>query len=269
MKYSEFLQLEELLSENNLTIEDFKENPNVLNEVGGVAAILGGVAGLLGIVSIFGRNLIRLGIKAIYLKKLKKMSEKFKVDILEKTEDIAKNSAQLRQDIGQKYKKLKAKGNDAEILALKQKKKQIDKLLSKNLNKFMDKYAESKSKEVYSKIDELKKLKENQRLALKTYWDGLIPNIRIEAYRKMVNDGIITDGEVIKYEKEFLEKESKRFKYRYDNVQKKIESEKEQEPEENKKPENKEEPQTKKSETSPTEKKEETPQSVLNDKDTL
>jgi len=210
MKYSQFLQLEELLYNNDLSLEELKENPNKLNEVSGI--LLGILGGLFGVGLIFGRNLIRLGIKKVYLSKLKNNADQFKEKILEKTSEVAKNSAELRKTIMQKQIKLKQEINNSniqgEIGALKKQKKQIDKTLSKDLNDFITKYTTSKTKEVHQKIDELKRLKDSQKLALKTFWDSLMPNIRIEAFKKMIEDGIITDiGTLNTIRNEFSNKE--------------------------------------------------------------
>ena len=49
MKYNQYLEFEELLKENNLSVDDVKENPEVLNEAGlGIlGAIVGGALALM------------------------------------------------------------------------------------------------------------------------------------------------------------------------------------------------------------------------------
>jgi len=256
MKYSEFLQLDELLLEHNITLEDLKENPHVLNEVG-IGALIGGFVALFGLGIIFGKNLIRLGINKVYLSKLKKWSDDFKNNILEKTSEIAKNSAQLRQTINKKRNELKDKEGpniENEIRTLKQQKKQIDRTTSKNISDFIDKQASSKTKEIHQKIDEVSRLKDSQKLALKSFWDGFIPNIKIEAFKKMIEDGIITDMETINTLKREFTNKQKELKKKLIDVQNNLKDDIKYKKEEEKK-EQKPEQKSEKKETKTTEKK--------------
>jgi len=257
MKYTQFLQLEELLSNNNILIEDIKENKNILenkleplNEDISLAGILGGGALLAGLIAVFGKNLIRLGIKSVYLKKIKSYSDKFKTLIVEKTSELAKKSAEIRQSVYQKKKELldaKNKGSNIEheYFLLKKRAKQIDAQLTKEINVFFTKISDTKTKEVYSKIDELKTLKDSQRIALKGYWDAFLPDIRVESFKKLIDDGILSDKDIV----ESLNKEFKKIKndrkQRLINIQndlnKKPEEQQEQPKEENNTETNKEE----------------------------
>jgi hypothetical protein len=230
MKYSEFIQLKELLENKNIFIKDIKENPkilsqNKLNEVS-LPAILGGGALLATLGVLFGKNLVRLGIKGIYLKKLKNASLNFKKTILLKVEEIAKKNVSLRQSVYQKKTELQNSKNrgqniQAEYKLLSQRAKKIDATLTKEVNEFITKLSDTKTKEVYSKIDELKILKDNQKIALKGYWDTLLPDIRIDAFKKLIDNGTLSDKDIV----ESLNKSFKQTKLEEKIKMKKIQDE--------------------------------------------
>lgn len=209
MKYSEYLELEKLLKESNIHIDDIKENPSILNEhlenqlnEASLLALLGGGALLAGITAIFGKNLLRLGIKSFYLKRLKSISIKFRESVLQKAESMAQKTADLRKSAYEKKAELtkdKDQGEDIknEYILLQNKFRQIDAMLSKETNEAITNMTNNKTKEIHSMIDNLQKLKDTQKIALKGYWDALMPDIRIDAFKKLIQDGVLTDKDIV------------------------------------------------------------------------
>lgn len=199
MKYSEFLELNEVLIEHNLTIDDVKENREVLNEIS-LLGVLTGIVTLGGLVGFFGKSLLRAGIKKIYLTKINGIAKKFEQIIVENASKLGKKTVQIRQQLVQKEKQLRSQEGEeskAELDALINQKREYERRFIRETNEFISKISTSKSKEIYEKIDEIKKLKDSQKTALKTYWETQIPHIRLNAFNQLIKDGIITDKELM------------------------------------------------------------------------
>lgn len=225
MKYNQFLELDEILNENNITVDDIKENHEVVNEVIGLG-LLGGI--LAGFGLLFRKALLRWGIKKVYLVKLNNIGKRFERQILNKTSKIAKKSAVLRQRLVGKEKVLRAQETEeaaTELESLIQKKQILERRVSKDVNEFITKVSGIQSKEVTERIDELKRLKPSQRTALKKYWEMLIIDIRLNAFNKLINDGIITDEEYISKIKQEFDAEREEAKEDLKNIGKKIKEE--------------------------------------------
>jgi hypothetical protein len=227
MKYSQFLQFEEVLRENNLTVEDIKENKEALNEVGG-GGIVAALAALAGLGTFFGKSLLRMGIKKGYLVKLKNISKKFEDLIIGKTSDLGKKDIEIRQNLVRKEKELRGQEGEeaqAEIKTLNQKKSEYERRFSKEVNEFITKISSIKTKEVYEKIDELKMLKQSQKTALKGYWETQIVDTRIKAFNQLIEDGIITNKDIIGSLKSSFEEIKQESKQKLENIQKEIKKE--------------------------------------------
>lgn len=199
MKYSEFLELNEVLIEHNLTVDDVKENREVLNEVS-LLGVLAGIVTLGGLVGFFGKSLMRAGIKKVYLVKINNIAKKFEEKIVENASKLGKKTVQIRQQLVQKEKQLRSQEGEeskAELDALVNQKREYERRFIRETNEFISKISTSKSKEIYERIDEIKKLKDSQKTALKTYWETQIPHIRLNAFNQLIKDGIITDKELI------------------------------------------------------------------------
>jgi len=228
MKYNQFIELDKILEENNININNIKKNPEVLNEIGITTAVTGLLT--FGLAGLFNKALIRLGIKKIWLFKLKKIAEKFEKQVLEQTSIMSKKSAALRQEIVRKGKELKAADSEeasAEYDSLLQKKRDLERRVSRDINEFiLTKMTGNKTKEIYQKIDEKKRLKESQKTALKNSWDMLIINIRMDAFKKIIDDGIITDPDIINSLKQDFKDELKEKKNELKNIKLKIDKDK-------------------------------------------
>lgn len=198
MKYNQFLEIEKILLEDNITIDDIKENHEVINEA--ISGIIGGGI-LLGLIALFNKTLLRWGVKKIYLSKLRKIKNNFLKNILETTSKFSKKTANIRQELVQKEKELSNKSSEeskAELEEIKQRKRQYDKKISSKVFNFIEKVSSLKTKQVNDRIDEIKKLKSSQKQGLKIYWEQLRLEIEIEAFGTLVKHGVITDPEVIK-----------------------------------------------------------------------
>lgn len=197
MKYSQYLEFEKLLNENNLTVDDVKENPEVLNEagLGLIAAIAGG-----GLAILFRKALLSWGIKSFYLKRLSSFAHHFERTIMNQVSQMAKKSAKYRQNLLAKDKQLRNDESEEaqeERKALAVHKSNYERRLTKEVNSFIDKISEHKTKEVYAKIEDVPALSEGHKLALKSFWEAEISGIRVGAFQKLTDDGIITDQTVL------------------------------------------------------------------------
>jgi hypothetical protein len=221
MKYSQYIELEKLLNENNLTIDDVRENPEVLNEIGIVGGIVAGVLGGLGI--LFRKYLLSWGIKGAYIKKLNFVANRFKKRTLKNVSALGKKSIKFRQGLVAKNKKIEhIQGPEAEEekKAIQQQKQNWDNNISKNVNKFIEKTTENKTKEIYNKVDNLKRATDGHKMALKNYWERLISDIKLDTYQKLSDDGIITDPDVLKNYEQIATDQKEEAKFNLRNIKK-------------------------------------------------
>lgn len=194
MKYSEFLQLEDLLLDNNLTFEDIKENPEVLNEVAGIATILGTIAGFLGLGLLFRKKLVSLGVKRIYLHQLVKTAKKFKKDSLDGLQKAIKPYVEAKNKIKEEegvisWKDL-SKEKKAEIYTLE---RRIEDILSRYISNVSD----LKAEEVKKKIEGSKKLSESHKFALKYTWETLSTEVITTLLSDLLKSKIIETPYII------------------------------------------------------------------------
>jgi len=239
MKYSEFLELNEVLLEKNITLDDVKENKEVLNEVS-LWGVLAGIVTLGGLVGFFGKTLLRAGIKKVYLVKLNNLAKSFEEKIIENASKLGKKTVQIRQQLVQKEKQLRSQEGEeakAELEALVNQKREYERRFIRETNEFISKISTSKSKEVYERIDEIKKLKDSQKSALKTYWETQIPHIRLNAFNQLIKDGIITDKELIAQLNQDLKEDLKETKEKTERFLKSVKKGEQQEKPEGEKPE--------------------------------
>ena len=225
MKYSQYLEFEKILKENNLAVDDVKENPEVLNEagLGIIAAIAGG-----GLALLFRKQLLSWGVKSAYVSRLNKFLDGFKNKVLQQVSVMAKQSLKYRQNLLAKEKQLRA--DDSEEAAEERKTLQVHKVnyerrLTKEVNNFIDKMAELKSKEIYKKIEDLPLMSEGHKMALKGYWEMKIPEIKLAAFKQLTDDGILTDKEVLATIKQEAEDIAAEAKANLKNIKKKITTE--------------------------------------------
>jgi len=228
MKYSQYLEFEEVLLENNLTVEDIRENKEALNEVGG--GVVAALAALAGIGTIFGKHLLRMGIKKAYLVKLKNASKNFESQILKKTSELGKKTIEIRQNLIRKEKELRGQEGEeaqAEIQTLNQRKSEYERRFAKEVNEFITKISSIKTKEIYEKIDEVKRLKQSQKTALKGYWEMQIVDTRINAFNQLIEDGVITNKDIISSLKQNFDERKQDAKQKLETIQSEIKKDQE------------------------------------------
>jgi len=269
MKYSEFLELNEVLLEKNITLDDVKENKEVLNEVS-LWGVLAGIVTLGGLVGFFGKTLLRAGIKKVYLVKLNNLAKSFEEKIIENASKLGKKTVQIRQQLVQKEKQLRSQEGEeakAELEALVNQKREYERRFIRETNEFISKISTSKSKEVYERIDEIKKLKDSQKTALKTYWETQIPHIRLNAFNQLIKDGIITDKELIAQLNQDLKEDLKETKEKTERFLKSVKKGEQQEKPEGEKPEGEKPEGEKKPEKSEAQRVEENIKELIAEKD--
>jgi len=269
MKYSEFLELNEVLLEKNITLDDVKENKEVLNEVS-LWGVLAGIVTLGGLVGFFGKTLLRAGIKKVYLVKLNNLAKSFEEKIIENASKLGKKTVQIRQQLVQKEKQLRSQEGEeakAELEALVNQKREYERRFIRETNEFISKISTSKSKEVYERIDEIKKLKDSQKTALKTYWETQIPHIRLNAFNQLIKDGIITDKELIAQLNQDLKEDLKETKEKTERFLKSVKKGEPQEKPEGEKPEGEKQEGEKKPEKSEAQRVEENIKELIAEKD--
>jgi|GEM_PF-6002394 len=269
MKYSEFLELNEVLLEKNITLDDVKENKEVLNEVS-LWGVLAGIVTLGGLVGFFGKTLLRAGIKKVYLVKLNNLAKSFEEKIIENASKLGKKTVQIRQQLVQKEKQLRSQEGEeakAELEALVNQKREYERRFIRETNEFISKISTSKSKEVYERIDEIKKLKDSQKTALKTYWETQIPHIRLNAFNQLIKDGIITDKELIAQLNQDLKEDLKETKEKTERFLKSVKKGEQQEKPEDEKQEGEKPEGEKKPEKSEAQRVEENIKELIAEKD--
>jgi len=182
MKYSQYAELKEQLIAKGIAVSEFKNDPNVLNEIFYIGAL--------------SKWLLSLGIKGIYSSKLEDQASKLKNDIKDTLSKALNTYLQAKKDIQSEIKKL---GPDAEIP--EQARKQIEKLELKILSLTSDsinRLADLKTKQVNTKIDDASKLKPSHKLALKYLWGKLVVDVEVETTANLINNKIIEGPEMLK-----------------------------------------------------------------------
>ena len=240
-----------------------------MNEVS-LWGVLAGIVTLGGLVGFFGKTLLRAGIKKVYLVKLNNLAKSFEEKIIENASKLGKKTVQIRQQLVQKEKQLRSQEGEeakAELEALVNQKREYERRFIRETNEFISKISTSKSKEVYERIDEIKKLKDSQKTALKTYWETQIPHIRLNAFNQLIKDGIITDKELIAQLNQDLKEDLKETKEKTERFLKSVKKGEQQEKPEGEKPEGEKPEGEKKPEKSEAQRVEENIKELIAEKD--
>jgi hypothetical protein len=228
MKYNQFLELEKILNDNNITLEDVKENKDVLNEIGVVGAVAGIVGAGLGL--LFRKTLLRWGIEKIYMVKLRKLAEKFEKILFERVNKTAKKYLKVRRNLYKKEKELEGVNtedarNDRETILYQ--KQQLERTIYRDINENVSRIILYKTRSVHEKIDELKSLRGSAKEALKSYWGNLTLDLTIEVFDLMTKNNLITDKGIIQSAKRSFEEQKKEMKEKLINVQRTLKKDKE------------------------------------------
>lgn len=179
MKYSQFAELKEQLIKKGFSLKEFKNNPNVLNEVFGI-----------------NKWLISTGIKSFYTKRLEDQAEKLKDDIKDTLNKSLKNYLKAKNDIKEQLSKL-----DPESDVPKAAKRQLillEEKIIKVAGDSISKFSKLKTEQIEQKIDDSKRLKPSHKLALKYLWNKLKIDIEIETLTFLMKNKIIEGEDIIK-----------------------------------------------------------------------
>jgi len=206
MKYSQYNELEKVLNENGLSIQEVKEDPelfdSVLNE--SILTILGGI-GLVAAILTWGKALMRLGVKRYHILRLNQINKKFERVILDKIDDLFKATEKTLDHISNLKKEYEEVGTGEakrHATVLESRKVEVEKRLLHQVNSVITKAYSLKGKEITNRIDNIKRLRESQRTALRLYWELLIAGTRVNISNQMIERGLITDEKLLEELKE-------------------------------------------------------------------
>jgi uncharacterized protein (DUF1697 family) len=186
MKYSEYLQLREILQENNVKWEDFKKDPQLYE----------------GILSNFGQglwNLTKKGMKAVVSKglssakreKLNTIAEEIRTWILREVEEAKNKDKHVLHKILTKkdeYKKeLKQNPDNTEA-------QRIIRNLDRQIASYIRKKVDNKVKAMQKKIDKNKNITDKDKDLLGDYWDNLSIDLEVTIAEALEDAGIIEDS---------------------------------------------------------------------------
>lgn len=193
MKYSQFTELKEQLVEKGLSVKEFKNNPDVLNEVFGI-----------------NKWLISTGIKSFYTKSLEEQAGNLKTDIQDTLSTSLSNYIKAKNDIKEQIANL-----DPESDVPRAAKRQIALLEEKILKTAADsiaKFSKLKTEQVDRKIDDSKRLKPSHKLALKYLWHKLKVDVEIEALTNLMKNKIVEGEDIAKHIEDRNEKRYSKLK---------------------------------------------------------
>lgn len=202
MKYSEFLQLREILNENEIPLEDFKEYPE-LYEAGVLKAIMGSLGkGILKILNNGMKSAISSGVSKNHIRKLNSSAKEIVHLVTNKLEgkktkddtDVEGVIDSIEKQI-EKYKegwKNKKKRTEVPEKIEKQLERKKDQMISKYIKEYVDAYSER----VINSIRSKEGIKEKHKEELLNYWKHLLTKINIDVSGLLVERGILPEDDL-------------------------------------------------------------------------
>jgi len=189
MKYSEYLQLRELLESHGVTIEEFKKDPALYE---GVLSTLG--KGLWTLAKKGMKVAVSKGISANKKEELNKAATDIRKWILDEVKKGEDESHPLYKTLQNKKaaKETLEKDPSAKTAAGKRAKQTV-RLLDKELAKFLRKKVDIKVKSIEQKITKNDNLTDDDKEALKEYWDDLSINLEISISEALSDADIIEE----------------------------------------------------------------------------
>jgi chloramphenicol O-acetyltransferase len=225
MKFNQYLELNEILKKDNLTLNELLDNPQKLNE-GVLKSIIAGLA--VGFGLIFGKRLKSWGIKSIYLSKLNKKYEIFTKMLIGKLDKFFIKSAKFRKDIIAKIEHLKT-------INTEQAKNELDNLIelrnqhryrvTKQIINYAEDILKLKTKQVFKSINEVKSLRESHKDALMIYWKTLTMDLAQDMFTAAINKNADLNEEIIKKYKEKITDDKEEYAEQIQKIGKKIKEE--------------------------------------------
>ena len=204
MKYSEFLELKEILESDGITIDEFKNiSPEELNEgffgfIGGkiADAIKTGMTNLISM-GISNNMITKLNTNSVEIVKLVSSQLKGKQDVIKA---LDKNIKLYKE---QWKKKNKATEVPEEISRKLENKK------NKEVVKFINKQVELYSSKVKDTITNRTRLTDENRKELLNYWEQLMTKVRIDVSGELIKYGILDEEDSKAYWKRMREESKK------------------------------------------------------------
>lgn len=189
MRYSEYLQLRDLLDENGISWEDFKKDPQLYE---GVLSAIG--KGLWNLAKKGMKSAVSKGISANKKEQLNKAAESIRTWILEEVKKGKENKTHPLYNI------LTKKDEYKKLLTNKKQKSQEEKDaiksirgIDRELSKFLRKKVDSKVKVIEQKISKNEHITDDDKELLQQYWDDLSINLEISIAEALSDAGIISD----------------------------------------------------------------------------
>jgi len=190
MRYSEYLQLRDLLDENGISWEEFKKDPKLYE---GILSTIG--KGLWNLAKKGMKTAVSKGISTNKKEELNSAAENIRKWILD---EVKKGETDEKHPLFKTLQNKKAaketldknpKGNtDAAKKA-----KQTVRILDKNISQFLRKKVDLKIKSIEQKIAKNNKLTDEDKEALQEYWDDLSINLEISISEALSDADIIEE----------------------------------------------------------------------------
>lgn len=205
MKYSEYIQLLDILEEQGITLEEFKANQQLYE------GLIGNVGSkIFGLLKKGMKTLISKGISQEHIKKLNDSANKI-VQMVEdklagKKDAEGKGDAGVIQAIGKNVETYKAtwskKNNNAQVPPELQTK--LDNKKNKEIAKYINGQVAVYADKVKTSIKTKKGLSDDDRENLQNYWDQLLTKINVDVSGKLIENGILEDDDAYSVFKDIL-----------------------------------------------------------------
>lgn len=189
MKYSEFLQLRDLLDANNISLDEFKKDPKMYE---GILSSLG--KGLLNMAKKGMKAVVSKGISANKKNQLNTAAEKIRKWVLD---EVTKGKTERKHPLFNiLLKKSQYQSKLTNDKSKSQEEKEAIKIIrgiDKELSKFLRKKVDLKVKVIEKQISKNTHIKDNDKELLLQYWEDLTINLEIAIAEALNDAGIISD----------------------------------------------------------------------------
>lgn len=190
MKYSEYLQFREILEQNNVTVKEFMENPQLYEGVIG-NAFKAGAVGLFNLAKKGMKKAVSKGISSSYTNKLDKDAEKIETivedEIKAGQEDEKHYIYQLVKQIEEAKEQVNEKDPSKKLRIQNSIKKKGDQKIIKYIDSKVDQWGEKVKKTINNKAG----LDEDDKNELLYYWDNAMLTAKLKVGTMVAKSGLI------------------------------------------------------------------------------
>jgi len=180
MKYSEFLQFQEILEKNGISTEELRKNPKLYE-----AGLLGKVgAGLWNLAKIGMKKAVSAGLTNSHKEKLNAKAEEIKTWV---TEEIKKGQSDSGHILAKTFEDRK------KALAQKKPDQQILRDANKAISEYIHNNVGRQVKKVEKKINDNKMLTDDDKETMTDYWEDLRIQIELGVSASLRELKILTD----------------------------------------------------------------------------